>query len=300
MVVFGLGRYGSGIVRHLLLRRRSVVGVDFDPEALARWRAEGLPVVYGDAADPDLFDHVPLEHTDWIVSTTPDLETSRTLLHHLRQRGFTGRTAVACRSADDGDRLQVEGADLLLRPFADAAEQAADALTSSTSRLSALADASPGLRELRLGSASRWAGQRIGDVPVRDQFGASILAVSRGGRTTFNPGPSYQLFPGDRLIVSGESPGIDDAVGYLSLVEDGAAEEPDDFQIETVSVAALHEWAGHTLATLEPSTRLGVSVLAVVGPDRVLSAPDARRPLAPDDVLVLGGPAERLRDVMRR
>jgi len=128
VVVFGLGRYGSGIVRHLLLRGRAVIGVDFDPEALARWRAEGLPVVYGDAADPDLFEHVPLEHTDWIVSTAPDLETSRTLLHHLRQRRFAGRTAVACRSAEDGDHLQVEGADLLLRPFADASEQAADAL----------------------------------------------------------------------------------------------------------------------------------------------------------------------------
>jgi len=140
VVVFGLGRYGSGIVRHLLQRGRSVIGVDFDPEALARWRAEGLPVVYGDAADPDLFDHVPLEHTDWIVSTAPDLETSRTLLHHLRQRGFTGRTAVACRSADDEDRLQVEGADLLLRPFADAAEQAADDLTSSSTRPGVPAD----------------------------------------------------------------------------------------------------------------------------------------------------------------
>lgn len=129
-VVFGLGRYGSGIVRHLLLRHRSVIGVDFDPEALARWRAKGVPVVYGDASDPDLFDHVPLEHTDWIVSTAPDPETSRTLLHHLRQRGFTGRTAVAWRSADDGDHPQVEGADVLLRPYADAAEQAADVLTS--------------------------------------------------------------------------------------------------------------------------------------------------------------------------
>ncbi|MGE3411028.1 MAG: cation:proton antiporter [Dehalococcoidia bacterium] len=300
VVVFGLGRYGSGIVRHLLLRRRSVIGVDFDPEALARWRAEGLPVVYGDASDPDLFDHVPLEHADWIVSTAPDVETSRTLLHHLRQRGFTGRTAVACRSADDGDRVQVQGADLLLRPYADAAEQAADALTSSTTRLSALAHASLRVRELRLGSASRWAGQRIGDIPVRDQFGASILAVSRGGRTTFNPGASYQLFPGDRLIMAGESPGVDHAVDYLSLAESGTAPgEPDDFEIATVRVAALSGWAGNTLAVLEPSTRLGVSVLAMAGANGTWSAPDARRPLSPDDVLVLGGSTERLSKVLQ-
>lgn len=161
-----------------------------------------------------------------------------------------------------------------------------DALTSPTTRLSALADASLRVRELRLGSASRWAGQRIGDIPVRDQFGASILAVSRGGRTTFKP---WSVVPA-----------VDHTVDYLSLAESGTSPgEPDDFEIATVRVAALSGWAGNTLAALEPSTRLGVSVLAVAGANGTWSAPDARRPLSPDDVLVLGGPTERLSEILQ-
>ncbi|RPI49974.1 MAG: sodium:proton exchanger, partial [Acidobacteria bacterium] len=114
VVVLGLGRYGGGIVRHLLLRNRRVIGVDFDPEALGRWRAEGVPVVYGDASDPELFDHLPLADVNWVISTAPDIETSRVLLQHLRAREFGGKIAVACRTADEGDLLRLEGADVLL------------------------------------------------------------------------------------------------------------------------------------------------------------------------------------------
>src|SRR5690606_2303473 len=69
VILFGLGRYGSGIAHHLRLRNRKVTGVDFDPEVLARWRAEGLQVFYGDAADPELFEGLPLGGVKWVVST---------------------------------------------------------------------------------------------------------------------------------------------------------------------------------------------------------------------------------------
>jgi len=161
IVVFGLGRYGSGIVRHLLLRRRRVIGVDFDPDALARWRAEGVPVVYGDASDPELFDRLPLAGVSWVVSTAPDIETSRILVHHLRERRFRGKVAVAHRTADEGDAHRIEGVDVLLRPYADAAEQAVDAITTAIERLGIVASAVPGLCEVRLGSASKSTGASL-------------------------------------------------------------------------------------------------------------------------------------------
>lgn len=85
---------------------------------------------------------------------------------------------------------------------------------------------------------------------------------------------------------------VDHAADSLGLVDSGTPREPDDFGIATVRVSALKGWAGQTRAALEPSTRLGVSVLALAGENGSLSAPDARRLLSPDDVLVLGGPAE--------
>ena len=294
VLVLGLGRYGGGIVRHLLSRNRRVMGVDFDPEALARWRAEGLTAFYGDASDPDLFEHLPLKGITWVVSTAPDLETSRILLKHLRELGFKGKVAVASRNSDDGDALRLEGADVILRPYADAAEQAADAITTAMDKLGAIASATPGLREVRLGSASKWAGRQIADTGVRDQFGAIVLAVSRGGRNFFNPGPAFQLFPGDRLILSGEPESLDRASEYLSMVDDLSQEQDEDFAVDEVQVGSVAGWTGKTLASLALPARFGVAVLAV-GPDaRQLSAPDPHRPLTESDRLVLTGTADSL------
>jgi Kef-type K+ transport system membrane component KefB/Trk K+ transport system NAD-binding subunit len=290
VVIFGLGRYGGGIVRHLLLRHRRVIGVDFDPDTLARWRAEGVPVLYGDAEDPELFEHLPLADVAWVVSTAPDIDTNRTLLRHLQLRGFRGKVAVACRTADEGDLLRLNGADLLLRPYADAAEQAADALTTVRDRLGAIAGAAPGLREVRLGSTSMWAGWRVADVPLREQFGTTILAVSRGGRSFFNPGPSFQLFPSDRLILSGEPTGLERAVEYLARIDPEYTQ--DDLDVQEVAVSEAPEWMGRTLADLSLPARFGVTVLAV-GPDRDrVGAPDPHKLLAAEDRLVLAGSRE--------
>nr|MBA3886252.1 cation:proton antiporter [Acidobacteriota bacterium] len=300
VIVFGLGRYGGGIVRHLLLRSRRVMGIDFDPAALAYWRAEGVPVLYGDANDADLFDHLPLDDVKWVVSTAPDLDTSQVLLHHLRTRGYDGKVAVSARSADDGDLLRLKGVDVLLRPYADAAEQAADAITSAMDRLSAIATATPGLREVRLSPGSMWAGRRIAEVPVRDEFGVTVLAVSRAGRSFFNPGPSFQLFPGDRLILSGEPAGLDRAVDYLGRVEPtGAGHEQEDFVVQELAVGAMPGWAGRSLADLQLPKRFGVTVVAVTRGDHTMAAPDPQRPLAAADRLVLAGTPELLDRVRR-
>ena len=295
VVVLGLGRYGGGIVRHLLLRNRRVMGVDFDPEALARWREEGVPVVYGDASDPELFDHVPLGNASWIVSTAPDLETSRVLLHHLRARGFRGRIAVACRTADEGDVLRLQGADVLLRPYADAAEQAADAITTAMDKLTAIATAGPGLREVRLGAASKWAGHHISEVPLREEFGATVLAVSRAGRSFFNPGATFQLFPGDRLILSGEPEALTRAIEYLSRVDyrdEGHGDE--EVAVEEVRVGSVPGWVGRSLAALELPARFGVTVIAVTSEQEEMTAPDPQRPLAENDRLILAGTPDSL------
>ncbi|HXW07518.1 MAG TPA: cation:proton antiporter [Vicinamibacterales bacterium] len=298
VLVFGLGRYGGGIVRHLLLRNRRVMGVDFDPEALARWREEGIPVVYGDAGDPELFEYIPLDGVTWIVSTAPDVETSRILLHHLRARGFQGKVAVAVRTADEGDLLRLAGADVLLRPYADAAEQAADAITTAMDKLTAIATATPGLREVRLGSTSKWAGHRIADVPLRDQFGTTVLAVSRGGRSFFNPGAMFQLFPGDRLFLSGEPSSLDRAIDYLSRVDYPDQDEgEDEFAVDELQVASIPGWTGQSLARLGLPARFGVTVLAVAREHEQMSAPDPHRPLAGHDRLVLAGTPENLKRV---
>jgi K+/H+ antiporter YhaU regulatory subunit KhtT len=190
--------------------------------------------------------------------------------------------------------------DVLLRPYADAAEQAVDAITSAMDQLGAVADATPGLREVRLGPGSQWVGHQIADVPVREEFGVTVLAVSRAGRSFFNPGPAFQLFPGDRLILSGEPTGLDRAAEYLSrLAPAPGADNQEQFAVREVAVSAMAGWEGRTLAQLELPSRAGVTVVAATRGDRRLAAPDPHRPLTAADRLVLAGSAESL-DRLRR
>lgn len=52
VVLFGLGRYGSGIAAELERRGLRVLGVDFDPVAVRHARTRGIDALFGDAAIP--------------------------------------------------------------------------------------------------------------------------------------------------------------------------------------------------------------------------------------------------------
>jgi Kef-type K+ transport system membrane component KefB len=131
VILFGLGRYGGEIQKRLIARGTRVLGVDFDPEAVARSNTRKRPAVYGDASDLEFVTTLPLEGLRCvIIAITPGTpgvvhEDSRLeLMKSLRQAGFRGRIAVRSHDARDARRMQVAGADVVLLPYSDAAERA--------------------------------------------------------------------------------------------------------------------------------------------------------------------------------
>jgi Kef-type K+ transport system membrane component KefB len=128
VIVFGLGRYGGHIVEELHAAKVPVLGVDFDPFALGRVEAMGVPTLYGDAEDPDLPASLPLECADWIINSTPSLEANQALVGALRHHGVTCRIALTAHTRANADAMAELQPDLLLRPFVDAADQAVRSL----------------------------------------------------------------------------------------------------------------------------------------------------------------------------
>ena len=127
-VVFGLGRYGSRLLRQLRDAGVRVIGVDFDPEAVRALRAEGLPVHYGDAEDPEFLESLPLAAVRCVVTTLPQPEASRALLHALQSARYTGAVAGAARDAVHARLLAAAGVAPVFNPFDDAADHAAQQL----------------------------------------------------------------------------------------------------------------------------------------------------------------------------
>ena len=122
VVVFGLGRYGERLARRLMESGFSVLGVEFDPEVVRRLCRQGLAVRFGDGQDPDFLEGLPLEGVPWIVSTLPDLESNRALLHALSARGYAGEVAIVARDEAQGTALKRLGAPTVLYPFRDAVD----------------------------------------------------------------------------------------------------------------------------------------------------------------------------------
>ncbi|MFM9861535.1 cation:proton antiporter [Pseudoxanthobacter sp. M-2] len=131
VIVFGLGRFGTALGLRLKKRGIRVLGVDFNPLAVRRWRELGLDTEFGDATDPEFVTELPLAGAAWIVSTVPihptglsHEDTRRTLIQLTRTAGFNGRVAVASHSASDTQVMLSAGADMVLEPFQDAADRA--------------------------------------------------------------------------------------------------------------------------------------------------------------------------------
>ncbi len=131
VILFGLGRYGGDMARTLRESGREVLAVDFDPQAVARMRADGFAVFYGDAEDPEFLRALPLEGAEWVVCSAPARDTNTSLYRALKAEGFRGRVALTAHNEFDAEHFTRMGVDLVLKPFADAAVRAVEELTQA-------------------------------------------------------------------------------------------------------------------------------------------------------------------------
>jgi Kef-type K+ transport system membrane component KefB len=124
-IVFGLGRYGSRLFEQLRADGVDVLGVDFDPEAVRELQGRGLPVLFGDGEDPDFLETLPLRQVRWVITTLPQWDSNRALLHALRVVHYDGTVVGAVRDAAHGRALAEAGVARVFSPFDDAADHAA-------------------------------------------------------------------------------------------------------------------------------------------------------------------------------
>ncbi|MFT5447538.1 MAG: putative Kef-type K+ transport protein [Gammaproteobacteria bacterium] len=90
IVVFGMGRVGTGAYEYLRSQHARVVGFDSDPGKVERHIGAGRRVVYADAEDPDLWERLSLDGVRGVLLALPDLEAKIMSVHSLRRHGFQG------------------------------------------------------------------------------------------------------------------------------------------------------------------------------------------------------------------
>lgn len=141
-ILFGLGRYGKAIAHYLMQEGFHLLAVDFNPHEVKHWRKLGYQAMYGDACDLAFVSSLPLNGVKWVVSALPQHDIGithedprLTLIEGLKGLPFKGGIAISTQQLHEQQILLEKGANLILLPFYDAAEQAVAKMKKNTYEL---------------------------------------------------------------------------------------------------------------------------------------------------------------------
>lgn len=133
VIVFGIGRYGSALIKGLEKSGLSVLGIDFDPENHSKLKRHGFNVRFGDCTESEFIDSLPINKIGWIVSTLPDATTNQSLISALKENKYHGKIAALARQDSDQSNLKKLGVHIVIYPLNDTVNFAVERLTKEIS-----------------------------------------------------------------------------------------------------------------------------------------------------------------------
>ncbi len=289
MILAGLGSYGSGLMEYLLRRNKKVLCIDFDPSTLEKWRKQGVSVLYGDITNSELYDQIALDRILWFISTIRSKKINLSVIENLKARNYRNRIALTADSEQDAQELSRAGAHIILRPFADASEQAADTLTHAIDFLPGNISWPISFLQVRIRSDASIAGSTIRDIPLSSS-GISILAVSRGGEVFYDPKPDFRIFPADILLIMGPPLALKDAEFILNQYrEPEGGNRKDSFDIAEVGISPGSDIAGMTVAGIQFRQKYGVTLAGIRRDGKQITAISPSEKLNEGDCLIVLG-----------
>jgi CPA2 family monovalent cation:H+ antiporter-2 len=120
-VICGFGRVGRELAATLERRGLSYLVVEYNPLIVGELRDRGVPVVYGDAANPAVLEHAHLERATVLAVLIPDARTTEAVTRQARLL-HPGLDIVArVGSAEQVERLRRAGASEAVQPEFEAA-----------------------------------------------------------------------------------------------------------------------------------------------------------------------------------
>lgn len=139
---------------------------------------------------------------------------------------------------------------------------------------------------------SPYAGRSIADLALRTKFHCTIIAIERQGFMITNPTAAHVIYPGDELLLLGETENLERASEWLSASEPIVAEEDvhvEDIHFETITVPDNSPRIGKTLMELEIPSVTGVQIAGLrrAGIERT-NLPATETLEAADEILAIG------------
>jgi voltage-gated potassium channel len=205
-IICGYGRVGQRVAEEFRRSGADFLVVDKDPEAVEAVRQAGAIAVEGDAIEDEDLRSAGLEHAKALVAALDS--DANNLYVTLSARNVRPDLLIVARASDeDAERkLRLAGADRVVMPYSTAGRVMANlVLKPQVASFLNVATSQDGtdlrVEEIAVTPGCAAAGKSIRELRVRQQTGASILAVAkRGGTYHTRPSPETVFAEGDVVI----------------------------------------------------------------------------------------------------
>lgn len=133
-------------------------------------------------------------------------------------------------------------------------------------------------------------GKQVRDINLRGLTGVTIVGISRGSFTVYDPGPDIPLFPGDHLILLGDKEQIQNARDLLSTkTEDKSLVPTGKFEIDTVYLPSESPIVGSTIADTDIRRFYKISIIGIQRGTKKILSPGPDEIFKGRDILIVVG-----------
>ncbi len=116
IIIFGCNRIGYDFVESFKKNRKKFLIVDFNPETILDFTAQGMQAEFGDASDINFLDSIDTSVLELVVSTIPVMETNSLIIQTLRRTNKKTVLMVVAHNINDAMKLYEHGADYVILP----------------------------------------------------------------------------------------------------------------------------------------------------------------------------------------
>ncbi|MGE5275938.1 MAG: cation:proton antiporter [Acidobacteriota bacterium] len=246
VVILGFGHTGETLARVLNRAKVPFRILDLNPERVARGRAAGIPIEFGDGANDRVLRHAGIQRARAALLLLSDLRATRRVIAICRDlapgifllartRYLTEVSDLVALGADEivaeefETSLEIAGRTLrrlgFPLPWVEAETDEIRRARHDAFRRFRAPDLSPEQLQRALGATRvelvavgpgwRAAGQSLGALSLRASGGASVLAVIRDGQPTVSPAGDFALAEADQVLLLGTEAAVERSLEIL-------------------------------------------------------------------------------------
>ncbi|SDE90827.1 Kef-type potassium/proton antiporter, CPA2 family [Pricia antarctica] len=239
LVIIGYGINGSNLAKAAVFSNIPHTIIEFNAELVKNKRKEGVPIIFGDAAQDHILDLVNLSSARVAVVAVSDAIATRDIIRSVRSINRSVHLIVRTRYVKEIPELIALGADdVIPEEFETSIEIFARTLHNflvpeddieyfiemtrsdnysmfknkksipRTFRPTNFPDFNISCLKVKTDN-SAIVGKTLGELNIRDQFGVNILSIMRDDKMISNVGPSEKLLRNDMLYIKGNKLKID-------------------------------------------------------------------------------------------